>query len=126
MKKPIGEILVENFGVSALDINNALAKQQDEGLKLGEILIKDKKIEEKTVIQALAVQYSLNYTEEVDPKEIDLELLDKISINYAKQNKIIPMWFNDEGFVEILLADPLNYRACDDVSIKLSAPLSLI
>ncbi|MBN2724129.1 MAG: type II secretion system ATPase GspE [Deltaproteobacteria bacterium] len=122
----LGEILIKNMGISATDIHNALEKQVEEESRIGEILVKSKILMEKDVLKALAIQQHILFRE-MDPKpeDVELDLIEQIPLNYAKQNRITPLWHNDDGTVEIALSDPGVYWAIDDVASKLRKKLSI-
>ncbi|MBU1239150.1 Flp pilus assembly complex ATPase component TadA, partial [Myxococcota bacterium] len=123
----IGEILVESFGVHPLDIQRAIDVQPTESLRLGEILVKQKIITEADVLRALAMQQGLEYLEEQPKSEqVDLHLLEKISINYAKQNRAVPLWLKDEGTVVVAMSDPMSYWVMDDLGSKLAKRLEVV
>jgi len=122
----IGEILVNHFGLSGLDLERGLAGQRKDGVRIGEWLVREKLVNEKDVLRALALQQGVVYQEQdLKPEEVDLTLLERISINYAKQNKVLPLWRGEDGRILVAVADPMAYWIMDDLAVRLSAQFIL-
>ncbi len=120
----LGEILVSRFKVSELDIQRGLEQSRKEKVRLGEWLVREKLLREPDLMRALALQQGLAYQEEdIKPEEVDLTLLEKVSINYSKQNKVIPLWTLDSGRVLVAISDPMAYWVMDDLSARLGCSL---
>jgi general secretion pathway protein E len=108
----LGEILQENYGVTAESIEAALTVQRERGGRIGEILIQLRKITEEDLLSArsqqcgLEVRYSL-------PTEPDPFFVDRIPIGFLKKFKMIPVATPDESF--IALAEPLFFQQADDL-----------
>ncbi|MBU1070665.1 type II secretion system ATPase GspE [Myxococcota bacterium] len=129
----IGEILVTHFHVSGLDIERGLLGQQKDGMRLGEWLIRekiqtgDRFLQEKDVLRALALQQGLVYQEhDIKPEDVDLSLLERVSINYAKQNKVLPLWFGEDGRILVAVSDPMAYWIMDDLAVRLGSQFLLV
>ncbi len=122
----IGELLTTHFGLSGLDLERGLLGQQKDGVRLGEWLVREKLVPEKNVLRALAMQQGLVYQEaDLKPEEVDLSLLERISINYAKQNKVLPLWRGEDGRILVAVADPMAYWVLDDLAVRLSGQFIL-
>ncbi len=118
----IGEILVTHFGLSGLDLERGLTGQRKDGVRIGEWLVREKLVNEKDVLRALALQQGVVYQEQdLKPEDVDLTLLERISINYAKQNKVLPLWRGEDGRILVAVADPMAYWIMDDLAVRLSA-----
>ncbi|MGM0596764.1 MAG: type II secretion system ATPase GspE [Myxococcota bacterium] len=117
----IGEILNRRFGLDPVELQKALDQQKDKDLRLGEVLIDNNVITESQLLQCLAEQQGLYFQEETpESEEVDLSLLDHISINYLKQNKVLPLWYLENGHILVAVTDPMAYWIIDDVSSRLS------
>lgn len=81
----LGEIFRQDFSVADTDIETALNDQEQNGLRLGEILLSRKAITDTVLAQALAAQLDLHFYQEL-PTQTGLEnLLSIIPIGYAKE-----------------------------------------
>lgn len=120
--RPLGEILRRTAGLSEAKLREALAKQEESGARLGEILVAMKEVTEEQVLRALAVQLDLPFVERIDDNAVDLQLAQRIPINFAKQYKLVPLWLVD-GEVEVAVADPVDTDALDQARLTLQLPV---
>ena len=115
---PIGIELVRRGIISEEDINKALDYQRDNpGLKIIEVINKLGLCEEYTLIKALGDildEKSIILTQ----NDINLNVLDYISIDVAKQNKAIPFEISGNK-IKVCFSDTLNKRAVDTVRLIL-------
>jgi general secretion pathway protein E len=115
----IGEVLVEMGVTDAAGIEAGLEVQSEKGGRLGEILCFLDLIKEADVAKALGQQLGLPFEEALDADEIDPQLVSKMSLSWARQNGILPIEkFEDR--VRVVVVDPLNTYALDDVQMLLS------
>lgn len=119
--KRLGEILVEQFGLNPMAVEQALMMQKDNGLLLGEILVKNSEIDEYDVLRALAEQYGLNVCKEL-PAEINTEFTNLIPIGFLKQHKMVPVISATDSFVAV--NSPFVFQALDDLRIILKMSMS--
>ena len=117
-KIPIGIELVRKGIVNEDDINKALEYQRDNpDMKIIEIISKLELCDERTLIKALGEildEKSIILTE----NEINLNVLDYISIDVARQNKAIPFDITGNR-IKVCFSDTLNKRAVDTVRLIL-------
>ena len=93
----LGEILVRESGVTSASIDRALAKQREEGGLIGEILLKLRLVDEDQLAFALAIQAEMPALRELPRAEdIPAELIEALPINFAKQNRVLPLDRNPE------------------------------
>jgi general secretion pathway protein E len=123
----IGELLVRDAGLRPEHLERALAKQKDEGGLIGEILVRMQAITEEQLVKALSVQYETPALEELPaPDAIDIELLESLPINFAKQHRVLPIGVDADGRVQVALADPLALDILDDVAVLVGAPVAAV
>ena len=121
-KRKLGEILQDQLGLEEGRIDDALHHQRERGGRLGEILESMKIATEIDVIHALAVQMGLPIIEEIDLSAAEVELLNLVPINFAKQHLLLPIKRTDDGVI-VATADPLNTFALDDLRMILGQPV---
>ena len=110
--RPLGEILVESFGLSREKLEEALVAQAEKGGRLGEVLVGMKAVSDEDVTRALAAQLDLEYLDLITFDHVDAELVKVVPINFAKQSKFIPLKREGE-FIAIAIADPLDTAVVD-------------
>ena len=123
-RRRIGEILRQEAGLSEEIIEEGLKLKTEKGLRLGEFLIKQKRITEEDLARVLAIQSGYPYLAEIPAEGIDLGLIGKIPINFAKRYLLIPFAKSD-GTVQVAVSDPFDYYPLDDLARLLEARLEL-
>jgi general secretion pathway protein E len=110
----LGEILLRERGLSTAKLEEALSQQMQKGGLLGELLVEKKACTESDVAFALSQQAGVPFFETMKAADVDGTLSDGLSIQYAKNYYALPIRRQGEGVV-VLLADPMNYVASDDL-----------
>jgi general secretion pathway protein E len=112
----LGQILVRDLGLKPELLEQALAKQQEEGGQLGDVLLRMKAITEADLLRALSTQLAIPFLAELPrADDVDAALVEKLPVGFAKQQKLMPLRReNDDGLV-VAIADPLAVHALDDV-----------
>jgi general secretion pathway protein E len=110
----IGQILKQRAGLSDDQLEDALDTQAIEGGRIGEILVRAKVISEEDLLSALGEQLGLDFIEHIDGERVDAELLHRIPITFAKQQRVVPLGRSDD-VIEVATSDPLNWTALDDL-----------
>ncbi|MGC4113956.1 MAG: type II secretion system ATPase GspE [Myxococcales bacterium] len=124
--RPIGEILTLLFKLPPEKVEEALLiqKQDKPDTRLGEILVGLKAVTEEQVLRALGAQLDLPVLSEVRADQIDLELVRRIPINFAKQpaKMVLPLARQGE-LVPVVMCDPLDTAGLDHMRALLGAPI---
>ncbi len=122
--RPLGEILIESFGLPREKLEEALAAQVEKGGRLGEVLVGLKAVTEEQVTRALAAQLDLEYFDAIGIDDVDPELVKMVPINFAKSAKFIPLQRQSDGSVAVALADPLDTAVLDHARMLLKAEVA--
>ncbi len=109
---PIGEVLVESFGLEQEALAGALDVQAEKGGRLGEILVQQKKLSEEDLLRARSLQCGLELKMTIPP-ESDHFFTDRVPIGFLKKFKMIPVATPEESY--IALADPFYFQQLDDL-----------
>lgn len=117
----IGTLLVKDSGLSSLALDEALRSQIASGDLIGEILKKNREVDEIDVLQALGRQYGIEVRKSL-PADIKTDFTERVSISFLKQHKIVPIISAEEQFIAI--NDPGVFQPLDDLRDILS-PLVL-
>jgi general secretion pathway protein E len=124
----IGQILLRSTELSEAQLDAAVRMQEEEGGRLGEILVRARAVTEEEVQKAVAHQLELPFRQDLKPEECDAELAALVPINFAKQHRMMPIRRIGQatpthagGKVELAVADPLDVHALDDVARALQA-----
>jgi type IV pilus assembly protein PilB len=126
-RRRLGEILLEQGLITGEQIEEALAQQKVSKKKIGETLIDMNYVTREQLVEGLAEKYSLPIIEFLDNVECELplELKTIIPKKMAKQNLIFPLEKRESTLV-LVMADPLDYRAIDDIAFNTKLRVSPI
>jgi len=113
--KKLGDLLVDASRITQQQLEEALKLQKITGEKLGEVLIKEKFISEKDIIEVLEFQLGIPHVV-LDNYYIEPELPRLISEKLARRHTLIPIK-KDKNRLVVAMADPLNIFALDDIKI---------
>ena len=108
----LGEILQEDFGVSADSLEAAQAVQREKGGRLGEILVQQRKISESELLHARSVQCGLEVVY-VLPDDFEPFFVPRVPIGFLKKFKMIPIATPAESYIAV--AEPLFFQQLDDL-----------
>ncbi len=88
----------------------------------GRLRVSRKAIEEKAFYQALSEVWGLPFQEDIPLQEIDLELLRKFPINFAKQYELLPLR-KDAGVLRVAVSDPALIGPLEDIQLLFGTPV---
>src|ERR1700693_2279682 len=123
-RKSFEASLLDRSGVSAQDLDKGRQRKRP-GQELADVLVEMGALEPQRLARALAQEYRLPFETHIDEKTIDLTLVSKVPINYAKRNRLTPL-FVRQGVLTIAMADPSNYEPLDDLHMMFDMPLTCI
>jgi general secretion pathway protein E len=112
----LGDVLVEQGVISPAALEEGLDAQAENGERLGQVLVQQKKITEQELLNALALQLDLEVMESIDDKELRFDLVEQLPIQYLKKHEIFPFQAED-GTLRIAVNDPLDLEVLDDLRI---------
>ncbi|MDO4566608.1 MAG: GspE/PulE family protein [Oscillospiraceae bacterium] len=121
----IGDVLKEAGVVSEAQLEKALAQQKAEGGKkrLGETLVDMKFVTEKQVLEALAKRFGYPVID-LDTTKVEPEAVTLIPKQLAQRYCIIAIK-KTENRLTVVMNDPLNFYAVEDVRQITGAPLEI-
>ena len=120
--RSIGNILLEYTLLTPQQLEEALAFHRDKDMRLGEAIIQLNFLKQEDILRALSLQLGLDYLEDLNPDEVPNDLIQAVPINFAKKNELLPIK-REDGHVVVVLVDPENHTALDDLRILFEAPI---
>ncbi len=105
-KPLLGEILVKRNVITSQQLKEALELQKKQEGFIGEILVKLGYLQERDIVVALIVQYSLPYIA-INKYEIDLNTLKLIPEEVARNLHVIPL-DRVGNVLSVVMSNPLN------------------
>ena len=113
----IGEILIETGAVTPEAPAEALSVQHLENERVGDALVRLKHCSEWQVCEAPARQFGLPAREAIDITEVEDELIERLAIQYARANVVLPWRLDREAEVlDVFAGDPLRLLDLDDLA----------
>ncbi|MHC4270876.1 MAG: GspE/PulE family protein [Planctomycetota bacterium] len=120
-----GELLVSKELITKEDLVEALNEQRKNGGRLGEVLVRIKKLSENDVTQALADYLSMEYVSFEDISTINNDVARSLPESICKRFCLIAIGEEQEKVV-VAMADPLNVIAIDTITLKLKSQIKVV
>ncbi|MEM8608211.1 MAG: type II secretion system ATPase GspE [Myxococcota bacterium] len=114
----IGEILVRRGALEPDLLEEALEGAAERAVDLRDFLVASRTVEDDKLVRALADEVGMEFVEKIATDQIPEELIDTVPINFARQNRVLPLSDADET-VRVAVANPLDPFPIDDLRILL-------
>lgn len=117
-RKKLGDLLVDANVITSDQLTEALKKQRDLGLRLGETLIELKFTDENEIAEALHQQMGLPIAR-IREAKLAPEVIELLSEKFVRQHNVLPFELNPDNpnALRVAMSDPLDILAVDDLSI---------
>lgn len=114
-KKRLGELLIAENIITKEQLEEALVKQKQMGLKLGEYLEKVGILTEEVLIQTLKKQLNLRF---IDLSKIHIQddIINMLPEELAQKYEVLPISV-ENGKMLLAMKDPLDYYAMEDIRV---------
>ena len=114
-RRMLGEILVENGLINEEQLAQVIEEQQHTKEKIGKILVRLGFINDEQLMEAL--EFSLGIPRvRISQMELNPDIVKMLPTTMLSKHKILPLSVN-QGRMTLIMSDPLNYHAIDDVRI---------
>lgn len=114
-RKRLGDMLVKSGRMTLEQLDYVLKKQKSTGRRLGELLVEENIVSENDILNILELQLGVKRVK-LDEVEVDTDAVKTISANLANKHNVIPISIR-RSKVQLVMSDPLNIIALDDVRI---------
>ena len=119
----IGEILVRRGALEPDKLEGALETAANRSIDLTDFLVATHAVEEDKLVRALADEVGMEFLEKISADVIPEELIDAVPINFARQNRVLPLTQSDDS-VRVAVANPLDPFPIDDLRILLGKTIT--
>ena len=120
----LGEILQRRAGVPAERLEAMYTIQREKGIDLVDLLVNGSVLDEQQIAKALAEEAELPYVATVEHDRISTALATRLPITFAKSRARKMIVVNeDEHAVYVLVGDPFDTTAIDEVRILFEKPV---
>ena len=107
------EARLEALGVPADVLAEVRTLVRENGAGMVELLIQKRVLPEAELLKAVSAEYCIPFWEELPTDHMDTAFTGRVSIQYLKKQKIVPLG-TPQGFV-VAVNDPANFQAVDDL-----------
>ena len=120
----IGELLVQQGRIDAVQLQSALAHQARWGGRLGRALVQLGFVPERTVLEAVGGQVGAAYVE-IGERVVPREILALVPAKLVRARKVLPLERRAglHGALVVALADPGDLSVLDDVAFAAGIPV---
>jgi type IV pilus assembly protein PilB len=112
--KRLGQILIDKNMITDEQLRDALAKQSNFRLKIGETLIKLGYLSEKDLLKVLSEQLGYELADMQELRDLKIETVGLIPEMFAVENRVIAVRENKDGLV-VAMTDPENIEILDSL-----------
>jgi general secretion pathway protein E len=112
----LGEMLAKRGAVASDRLEVLYGVQREKGGDLVRLLVDANLTDEKTIARVLAEEAQLALVDHVDPNAVRTDVATRIPIAFAK-NHFLLVLAETEAAVQVLIADPFDTGALDDVRV---------
>ncbi len=118
-------LLLKGAGLKGKELHSLYELTNARGQSLKELLLNKPFETPEEALEEVCRALDLLFLKEVPLNEIAGYLLKSVSINYAKKYEILP--FKEvEGKIQVLVSNPLNYKAFQEMRVFLDKDLEMI
>ncbi len=123
--KSLAEILLEEKLLTQEQLSRALAARKESGKQLDRVLLDSVVVDEKELLKSAAGLLSARYTDRIDERSLDPEILTRVPREFALRNNLLPLRM-DDGRVVVATSDPFNLAAIDEVASLFEADADIV
>jgi len=120
-----GEWLVANGRLTPEQLHAALAEQSRTTGRLGEVLIRMNLLSDRQVAEALGGYLGIPSVDLEDLSVVKIDVARQIPETIATRFCLVAMG-EEDGKIQVAIADPLDVVAIDTVSVKLKRPIQVV
>src|SRR5210317_1630875 len=91
MKTQLSQILVENYNLNEEVLAEARRVKEEKGGNIGDILVQQKGISETQLLEALSNQYELPYWPILPLENIESDFIAEVPIQFLKKYFMVPL-----------------------------------
>jgi type IV pilus assembly protein PilB len=114
----LGDCLVQKGMINEEQLQSALAKQKEDGSKLGETIVSMGLVSENDMIDVLVEQLGIQYVD-IRKVKVDENAAKLLKEDFMRKNSLIPYKFDEllPNVILVAMSDPMDIIAIDDISI---------
>jgi len=119
----LGELLIKKKIITPEQLENALKKQKNTNLRIGEELMRSGMATEENILSTLAESMELPFIK-VNSISINEDIIKKVPARFVTHYNFMPI-FEEEGAIHIAVSDPLDLYKIDEIKLMLKKPVKI-
>jgi len=121
-KKQLGQILLEAGAIDEFQLKSALGYQKQWGGRLGKVLVENRFITEKALVEAIHQQTGIEIVQ-LDKLNVPDYVIKMVPMELAEKNSMVPVRLEGEAgkpgeCVVLAMSDPTNLNVLDEVQFR--------
>lgn len=125
LEHKLGEFLAKSSGLTQEALDEVLREQRETNKKIGEILLEKNLLRPEDLSKALALQLGIPYVEDLKPNDIDPKVVEGLSIQYCKENRLLPILLADD-LARVAVVDPFHLEPIDALRMRWGREVELV
>lgn len=125
MNQYVAEVLKRHQAMDAEELDAAVAKADEGGFELVDVLRATDAIEETVLVKALADEMGMEFVEKIDSDATPDDVVEAVPINFARQHHIVPIGERDDEII-VAVSNPLDPFPLDDLRALLGRPIDAV
>ncbi|MBP1706705.1 MAG: type secretory pathway, ATPase PulE/Tfp pilus assembly pathway, ATPase PilB [Chloroflexi bacterium] len=122
--RKLGELLISGNLITREDLDQALEIQGKEGGRLGEILVKQGKVQPENILSVISVQSNVPMVDLKDQK-IDPSVISLLTEEIARKSTILPIELKEDVLV-MAMAYPDDVRTIRDIATRTGKSVQIV
>ncbi len=125
LKRPrLGEKLKERGVITDGQLQSALLRHKQEGLRLGSVLKAMGLVSDEEILQTVSLQVGIPYLSLSDPSLELTRATDALPVKFLQAHKVFPLKFEGPT-LSVVMADPSDVYTLDSIKMQLNCPLKV-
>jgi MSHA biogenesis protein MshE len=121
---PLGALLVEEQLISPANLERVLKLARESGRRLGEVLVDEGLLDERTLARLVAEQEELEFVD-LGKYDLDLEAVRLLPARIARDCQAVAFGFNEHA-VKVAVSDPVDGHALELLRTALRRPVHFL
>ncbi|MBW2501236.1 MAG: type II secretion system ATPase GspE [Deltaproteobacteria bacterium] len=113
----LGEVLLRQTRLTPEQLERARLRQTESHERLADVLVEEGFLNADEILHALGHQQGLPVVSRLDPEEVEDGLLTKVPIGFAKEHRLLPLGWTEQGLLRVAVSDPLDVAPLDDLHL---------
>lgn len=124
-KHTVDQLILKSTSLNKAELESLFQTKIAGGATIQAVLEQSKAKNPETLVKQLCDILGMEFISDIPVNDIAIDLVRDIPINYAKVQEVLP--FKDErAYVIVLVSNPLNYRALDDLKVIFGKPVHAV